>query len=418
MISSAIMKSPLCLETAQGLARLVPMAELRKWDGWQNAMRACVKDHRYYEVVADTLDFNCMAAVLEDRAGVVRAVQPFFFAEQDLVVAAPRAVRLPVAWIRKIFPRFLRLKMLMVGCAAGEGRIGAEPEDRRWTVETLREPLLRLARTEKAAIVVWKDFPTDYRTPMAALKEGSRKTAHVQIPSMPATSMNLDFKNFDEYLARRLSRTMRKNLRRKFKTLDKAPPLEFSATTDLGDDAEAALALYLQVFQRSRLQFEKLNVQFLRQLTERMPDRVRYFLWKQEGRLVAFSICLVHDGALYDEYLGLDYRVALDLHLYFVTFRDILSWALKQGLKSYHSTPLNYDPKFHLDFELEPLDLYFALSWPWLNSLAHPIMRHMGPAATEPILARFANAKSMEPQNEDGASRGSVLEEPLLVRRP
>jgi hypothetical protein len=212
------------------------------------AMNASVKDHRYYEVVADTLDFECMAAVLEDRDGVLRAVQPFFFAHQDLVVAAPRAVRLPVAWIRKIFPRFLRLKMLMVGCAAGEGRLGAEPEEQRWAVESLREPLLRLARAEGAALVVWKDFPAAYRTQMAALKEGSRKTAHVQIPSMPATSMKLDFKSFDEYLSRRLSRAMRKNLRRKFKTLAKAPPLEFSATTDLGDDAEEALALYLQVF--------------------------------------------------------------------------------------------------------------------------------------------------------------------------
>jgi len=149
-----------------------------------------------------------------------------------------------------------------------------------------------------------------------------------------------------------------------------------------------------------------------------MPDRIRYFLWKQEGRLVAFSICLVHDGAIHDEYLGLDYRVALDLHLYFVTFRDILSWALERGLKTYYSTPLNYEPKYHLDFALEPLDLYFALSWPWLNAMAHPIMRRMGPAAAEPILARFANAKSMEPSEKDRASQNPVLDEPLVLRRP
>jgi hypothetical protein len=412
------MKPPIAFETAHGRARIVHLAELRKWDGWQKAMRAFVKDHRYYEVVAETLGFDCRAALLEDRAGKVRAVQPFFFAEQDLVVTAPSAVRLPVAWIRKIFPRFLRLKMLMVGCAAGEGRLGAEPEEQKGTVEALREPLLRLAGVEGASIVVWKDFPRGARAPLAALREGSRKTAHVQIPSMPATSMALDFKSFDEYLAQRLSHAMRKNLRRKFKTLAKAPPLEFSSTTDLGDDAEEALALYMQVFQRSRLHFEKLNTGFLRQLTERMPDRVRYFLWKQEGRLVAFSICLVHDGAIYDEYLGLDYRVALDLHLYFVTFRDILTWALAQGLKTYYSTPLNYDPKFHLDFALEPLDLYFALPWPWLNVLAHPIMRRMGPTGAEPILARFANAKSMEPPKDDSPSSDADLEQPLSLQRP
>jgi hypothetical protein len=122
----------------------------------------------------------------------------------------------------------------------------------------------------------------------------------------------------------------------------------------------------------------------------------------------------VHDGAIYDEYLGLDYRVALNLHLYFVTFRDIVCWALEQGLKTYYSTPLNYDPKFHLDFALAPLDLYFALPWPWLNPLAQPLMRRMGPTSAEPILARFANAKSMEPPKKNGASGDPALEEPSL----
>ena len=124
---------------------------------------------------------------------------------------------------------------------------------------------------------------------------------------------------------------------------------------------------------------------------------MRYFLWRQEGRLVAFSLCLVHDGVIYDEYLGLDYRIALDLHLYFVTFRDVLTWALSQGLKSYCSTPLSYDPKFHLGFDLAPLDLYFALPWPWMNVLAQPFMRYMSPTRAEPVLASFANASEMEP---------------------
>jgi hypothetical protein len=390
------MNSPVSYETPDGRMRIVPIAELRKWDGWKKAMAGGVKDHRYYEIVAETLGFDCRAAVLENRAGELRAVQPFFFAEQDLVVTAPRAVRMPTAWVRKLFPRFLRLKMLMVGCAAGEARLGAAPEHQRWAVENLREPLLRVARAEGATLVVWKDFPTPYREAMSALKGVPKGAAHVQIPSMPATSMALDFTSFEDYLARRLSHAMRKNLRRKFKALAKAPPLELSTTADLGTSADEALALYMQVFQRSPLQFEQLNVRFFQQLTERMPERVRYFLWRQEGRLVAFSLCLVHDGAIYDEYLGLDYSVALDLHLYFVTFRDVVSWALDQGLKTYYSTPLNYDPKFHLDFALKPLDLYFALPWSWVNPLAHPVMRRMGPTAAEPILARFANARDME----------------------
>lgn len=392
----ALMKLPAIHPLPDGRLRIATVAELRKWEGWQRAMAGGVKDHRYYEIVAETLGFDCRAAIVEDTAGEVRAVQTFFFAIQDLVVTAPQFVRTPVAWVRKFFPNFLQLKMLMVGCAAGEGKLGAAPEQQKQLVESLREPMLRIAKAEKATLVVWKDFPTEYRPALTALKTAPKGTAHVQFASMPATSMALEFTSFDDYMAKRLSHAMRKNLRRKFKALAKAAPVEFSTTTDLGADAEEALGLYLQVFGRSPLQFEKLNLDFLRQLTERMPDRVRYFLWRQEGRLIAFSLCLVHDGAIYDEYLGLDYRVALDLHLYFVTFRDVMTWALQQGLKTYYSTPLNYDPKLHLDFALKPLDLYFALPWAWVNPLAHPLMRHMGPTGAEPVLKQFANAKDMD----------------------
>jgi len=100
---------------------------------------------------------------------------------------------------------------------------------------------------------------------------------------------------------------------------------------------------------------------------------------------------------LHDEYLGLDYRVALDLHLYFVTFRDVLTWALAQGITAYHSTPLNYQPKLHLGFELLPLDLYVALPWPALHRLARPFLRRMSPTRAEPVLAKFINARAMTP---------------------
>ena len=190
---------------------------------------------------------------------------------------------------------------------------------------------------------------------------------------------------------------MRKNLRRKFRSVARAPALQMTVTDDLGEATDEALALYEQVFARSKLQFERLTKEFLQQLAARMPERVRFFLWRQEGRLVAFSLCFVHEGVLYDEYLGLDYRVAFDLHLYFVTFRDLLTWALAQGLTAYHSTPLSYEPKLRLGFDLLPLDLYFSLPLAGLNRLARPFLTRASPTGAEPALAHFSNAHAMHP---------------------
>ncbi len=35
---------------------------------------------------------------------------------------------------------------------------------------------------------------------------------------------------------------------------------------------------------------------------------------------------MIHDITFYAEYIGLDYGVALDLHLYHWMYRDMVSW--------------------------------------------------------------------------------------------
>lgn len=363
--------------------RLASLAEVRELPAWRESLQHLVKDHRYHEIVADTLDFESGALVLEDEAGVTLAVQSCFLVEQDLLVTAPNPVRIVAGWIRRLAPRFLRVKMLMVGCAAGEGHVTAPP------IPQMQRCLQEFAGASGAWLIVWKDIPASYRGELRGLKESPIHCAH--IASMPAARLRLNFSSFDDYLARRLSHATRKNLRRKFRKAAAAGPLQMTVTNDLGSSVDEALALYEQVYARSKLQFERLNKTFLQQLAERMPERVRFFLWRQGSRLVAFSLCLVHDGVLYDEYLGLDYDVALDLHLYFITFRDILTWALAQGLTAYHSTPLNYEPKLHLGFDLAPLDLYFSLPWPALSRLARPFLSRMSPTRAEPALTRFPN---------------------------
>jgi hypothetical protein len=62
----------------------------------------------------------------------------------------------------------------------------------------------------------------------------------------------------------------------------------------------------------------------------------------------------LQDDELCAEYIGLEYPVALDLHLYFYSFRDVMSWAIANGFKWYRSSALNYDPKFHLKHSLDP----------------------------------------------------------------
>jgi predicted N-acyltransferase len=192
-----------------------------------------------------------------------------------------------------------------------------------------------------------------------------------------------------------LSKATRKDLRRKFRTAGKAEPLALEVRTDVTAIVDEIYPLYLQVHERSALKFETLTKDYFRELGQRMPDRVRFFLWRQNGRIVAFSLCLVHEGEIYDDYLGLDYRVALDLHLYFLSFRDVITWAIAQGLDRYLSSPLNYEPKLHFGCDLMPLDLYVKHTSPLLNRLFPPLLKLLEPTRHDAVLQRFANADEL-----------------------
>jgi len=101
---------------------------------------------------------------------------------------------------------------------------------------------------------------------------------------------------------------------------------------------------------------------------------------------VAFSFCTIWDGTLYDNDIGLDYSVASELNLYYVTFRDLLNWAVANGLRRYACAPFNYDPKLRLRLQLQPVDIYVKHTSVWLNPLIKLFAWHFEPTRTDPVL--------------------------------
>jgi predicted N-acyltransferase len=143
------------------------------------------------------------------------------------------------------------------------------------------------------------------------------------------------------------------------------------------------------------LHFEKLTKPFLSRVGRLMPDKVRFFLWHQEGRLVAFTLCMIEGDAIYAEYIGLDYSVALDLHLYHYAVRDMVSWAIVQGYKWLRSSGLNYDPKLHLRHVLDPTDLYVRHTSPIINAILTRILPWLEPTRYDPVLKKFPNYREL-----------------------
>jgi hypothetical protein len=371
----------------------VPQAEAETWAA---GLRHQANDHRYYEVTHDALgqQFGHYYLLLKDHSGATRAIQPFLIVNQDLVTGMPKAFRRAMDKARQRFPSALVMRMLMVGCAAGEGHLVCDRSTGgvEWVAQALSESLQPVARGFRAAMIVMKDFPKGYRKALRPM----RRAGYARVPSMPGSRLDLNFASFDEYLQTRLSHKTRKNLRSKYrKAAANGKPLEMSVVSDIEPHIEELYPLYRQVLEKSQYKFEELTKPYFVQISRRMSERALFLIWRQNGKAVAFSSCAGHDGVLRDHYIGLDYNVALDSHLYFVTFRDIVTWALENKYHTYYSAPLNYEPKYHLRHDLVPLDLYVRTSWDWINPLFRFIVPYLEPTRYDPMIRKFANAHEL-----------------------
>src|SRR6516225_7068833 len=214
-----------------GPVKVVHLPELQNCDAWKRALQNKCQDHRYYEIVDETLEcgFEHHYLVFQNRSGEVIAVQPVFFVRQNLVEGVPGKIRLIVDAVRKVFPRFLTMRVLMVGCGAGTGDLGTcDEKDEPWVADALQATLRIYARQNKASLVVFKDFPANYRSALGTLLSN----AYARIPSMPMTRLPLPYANWDEYFAT-LSKATRKDLRRKFRKTERAPKIELEVLNDI-----------------------------------------------------------------------------------------------------------------------------------------------------------------------------------------
>src|SRR5688572_15047076 len=129
---------------------------------WAQAFATERKDHRYYELVEDTIqpEFDFRYFAIQDASGEMRAVQPFFLLDQDMLAGTSRWIQSSAEFIRRVWPRFLLMRTLMVGCAAGEGHLDTNSElPRNLLAELLAAGITDHARDLQARLIVLKEFP-------------------------------------------------------------------------------------------------------------------------------------------------------------------------------------------------------------------------------------------------------------------
>jgi hypothetical protein len=388
----AIVSGDSCAESEPFSISVVSRAELAGCAPWTSAFADQRKDSRYYEILDDTLrdKFEHRYFGIVDNKGDVRAIQPFFLVDQDILEGLGTERVQWISFVRCFYPRFLKLRTLMVGCSAGEAHLAATlPAD--IIAETLSRDIVKQARSLNAQLIVLKEFPAHYREALRCFA----RCGFARAPSMPMTMLDIRYDSFDHYMEKALKSSSRRKLRKKLEATAGESDIRMTVTDDATTFVDELYPLYLQVFERSRMQFEKLTKDFFRQLGQRMNDKVRFFAWRRGNTLAAFSLCMVQGDSLYAEYVGFDYSVALELHLYHYAVRDMISWGISKGYKWFRSSGLSYDPKLHMRHRLDPIDLYVRHTSGFANALFRLALPWIVPVRYDSTLRLFPNYREL-----------------------
>lgn len=356
---------------------------------WNSIFPRIAEGYYFFKTADESLrgQFKPYYIALYESSQLV-CIAPCFIMDYPLDTTIEGFLKKAASWLVDRLPKLFILRTLVCGSQAAEGRIGASDLTRSDMALTLVEAMDAIAKNEHAKLVAFKDFSDDYSQFFRILM----KHGFHRMQSYPSVELEICFSSFEEYLSS-LSRPTRKNLKKKFRQLETLPPIEMEVRSELGELLDQAYTLYLSTLEKSQVQFEHLTKEFFENISLNMPSETRYFLWRINGKLVAFDLCLVSNGTLVDEYIGMDYSVAYTYHLYYLTFRDIVKWCIEHGIKKYESGALNYDPKKRLDFKFIPEYIYARHPNNVMNLLWGILFFFLKPENFDPVLKALKKEK-------------------------
>ena len=266
---------------------------------------------------------------------------PAFSAPFDLLTTVDSALlrtvdTLPFA---RTWRRFLRANTCFIGTTVSEYALlpDAMPP------EVVARDLVTAVASHYPFLII-KDLPTEATLVGDAalawskrLSESCTERGFVLVEGQALAYVPIDFASTDEFLAR-LSHARRKNLRRKLRS-ERQLEIEEIPTGDARFGDEALLAqfyqLYLNVYRQSEIHFDLLTAGFFRAvLQDKGVDGV-VFVYRTNGELIGYNLCVGQDSMLIDKYVGFNYPQARDYNLYAVSWFHNIDYALKHGLRYY-----------------------------------------------------------------------------------
>lgn len=321
------------------LFETIDQVPIEEWSAVCESSPSCYMTPNFLRSIEKTLPDQARVwhALVYDETGRPAACASLCLLPVDLLTLASQQVRDRVAWIRNLLPRLGQIKVLMCGLpfSAGQSNLVFAPgADRAQALRVLHGLMLKLARRERASVLVFKEFATENCPDM----DGLGRHGYWRADSPAMYELVRPFRSFAAYRDA-LKTHYRANIRRsqrkfeeagcRFVRLDTLSAIEQVYTPELH-------RLYEAVVNKSDLKLEVLSRAFFLELVRQFPGRVSLTVVYRADSVVGFTWELADGRDYHFLFMGLDHAQNTQADLYFNMVYQSLDNAFCSGAEIIH----------------------------------------------------------------------------------
>lgn len=347
-------------------------------DQWNQLLRghSCTYSYEFWDVLERSRlnDFRYQHALIFDDTGAAVATTSLYTITTDIAIFAPSGLRSVLSAIRRLFPNFLKIKMLECGTpiTLNEPFVTNGNMETTVVVKSISDALLRAAKDHACWFIVCRDFQQQ----SAALLPEFRRLGYHIVDSLPTTYMEVVWSTPDRYLASMKSYYRSKLLKHLRIAQDQG--IRHELRENFADLADVLCAQWWVVHSHAdEYQREILTPEFYREFSTRLGSRSKVLLFYRKTELIGHALLLM-DGELL-RWLYFGRNDASNDSLYIYVGHKVVETAILSGAKRIELGLTTYSIKKDLGAYMAPIKLAVRSPSRLINpfvGLVYPLLNH------------------------------------------
>lgn len=328
--------------------------------------RSLTFTHAFWRLIEESAlnDFKYRHVLFTDDDGLPVGLTTFYMVTTDVAIFAPQWLRRLLEPVRRVFPGFLKLKMLECGTPIilNSPPLVLHPDlELQDILPIWHATLLMYARKSRALVMVLRDFEAAQQSWCAQL----RGHGYHIVAGLPNTYLDLRWPSIQDYrddlksyYRSKINNHLRKNAEQ---------GVHHDLIEDFADLADELCRQWHVVHERANeFQREVLTPDFYRGLSSSMAGAAKVLRFFQADVFVGHALLLHDRDTLRWLYFGRSVPINNSLYLYVVqavieTAIQLQANRLEMGLTTY---PIKQD----VGARLEPIRFAIRCPWPVINA--------------------------------------------------